>query len=181
MELLNQGSIHIALRIFFIALSAFNGSIDDLKSFMEKIDKNFSIFDFNSSDFDAKNYLRFFNSLSRSTKHFSVDSHVALLKRISCMKDMLQSNETFIREFLLRVCQTNDHYFHGIYGAKVGERDSNTLQNLQSPIASGWFAFSCLINHSCCSNVMRIYVDGKLVLFASRFIPKGAQLFDCYK
>lgn len=183
-ELLSSGSVHIALRIFFIALSAFEGSIEKLENFMKLIDdddKKFSIFNFNSAKRDAKNYLRFLNTLSRSNQNFSTDPHEKILKKHPEFSIIWKEYEEFIREFLHRQCQTNDHYFHGVFGPRVGENTSNTLRDLQEPIGSAWYPFHSLINHSCASNVMRIYVDGKVVLIASRFIPSGSQLFDCYK
>lgn len=183
-ELLTNGSVHIALRIFFIALSTFNGSIEKLEKFMKSIDgedKNFSIFDFDAGKKDAKNYLKFLNTLSRSDKKFSTEAHEKILKNHPKFSNLWKTHEKFIQEFLLRQCQTNDHYFHGVFGPRVSDDSSTTLKDLQEPIGTAWFPFHSLINHSCASNVMRIYVDGKVVLVASRFIPNGSQLFDCYK
>lgn len=187
MEELLSGSVHIALRILFIALSTFNGSIEKLEKFMETIDtkdKNFSIFNFDSNKKDVKNYLRFLNSLSRSETKFSTAPHEVILKNHPELCKIWENNQEFIRNFLLRQCQTNDHYFHGIYGKHVAVADNNSntlMKDLQQPIGTGWFPFHSLINHSCANNVMRIYVDGKVVLVANRFISSGSQLFDCYK
>lgn len=184
-KLLTSGSVHIALRIFFIALSAFKGSIKDLQIFMTEIDKmdqNFSIFDFNISQPDnIKSCLRYLNTLSRSTNRFSTVQHEEILENHPDLKDIFESNKDFIREFLQRQCQTNDHYFHGIFGHKITSNDSRAYQELQQSIGSGWFPFCSLINHSCASNIMRIYIDGRIALIVSRFIPSGSQLFDCYK
>jgi len=183
-KLLTSGSVHIALKIFFIALSAFKGSIKDLQHFINEIDrmdKNFSIFDFNISHPDSvKNYLRYLNTLARSTNKFSTIQHEEILENHPELKDIYELNKDFIKEFLLRQCQTNDHYFHGIFGQKISSNDS-TYQDLQQSIGSGWFPFCSLINHSCSSNIMRIYIDGKIALIANRFISSGSQLFDCYK
>lgn len=184
-ELIQSGSVHIALRFFFIALSAFDGAIDELEKFMKQCDdadKNYSIFDFNSKDEKSvKNYLRFLNTLARGDKNFHIEEHMRILKNQPIIRSMMESHEEFIRDFILRQCQTNDHYFHGIFGTNLNAESSNDLKDLQTPISTGWFPFLSLINHSCASNVMRIYVDGKVVLFAVRFISKGSQLFDCYK
>lgn len=183
-DLIQSGSVHIALRIFFIALSEFDGSIDELEKFMKQIDsedKNYSIFDFNSKEKSVKNYLRFLNSLTRGDKKFSIDEHLRILKSHPIIKNLMENHEEFVKDFILRQCQTNDHYFHGVFGATLNAENSTDLKDLQQPIATGWFPFLSLINHSCASNVMRIYVDGKVVLFAVRFIPKNSQLFDCYK
>lgn len=184
-DLIRSGSVHIALRIFFMALSAFDGSIDELEKFIMKIDgedKKFSIFDFNTrEEKNIKNYLRFLNSLTRGDKKFPIEEHLRILKKHPIIKEMLVRHENFIENFIQRQCQTNDHYFHGIFGANPQAENSYELKDLQEAIGCGWFPFHSLINHSCASNVMRIYVDGRVVLFAVRFIPKGSQLFDCYK
>jgi hypothetical protein len=184
-KLLISGSVHIALKIFFIALSAFKGSIKDLEHFIneiDKMDKKFSIFDFNISHPDSiKNYLRYLNTLARSTNKFSTIQHEEILENHPELKGIYESNRDFIKGFLQRQCQTNDHYFHGIFGQKINSNDSRTYQDLQQSVGSGWFPFCSLINHSCASNILRIYIDGKIALIACRFIPSGSQLFDCYK
>lgn len=183
-KLLSSGSVHIALRIFFVALSTFDGSIEKLEKFMKLIDgedKFFSIFNFTSSKKEIKNYLKFLNTLTRSDTKFSTEAHEEILKNHPDISQIYEANQDFIKKFLQRQCQTNDHYFHGVFGARVGEISLNTLKDLHEPIGSAWYPFHSLINHSCSSNVMRIYVDGKVVLIASRFIPNGSQLFDSYK
>lgn len=184
-DLIQSGSVHIALRIFFIALSAFDGSIEQLEKFMIQIDsaddKNYSILNFNASNENyVKNYLRFLNSLSRSDKNFCIDEHLRILKNHSKINKLFETHADFIKDFILRQCQTNDHYFHGIFSSNLNDENC-TNQMVQAPIGTGWFPFHSLINHSCASNVMRINVDGKLVLFAVRFIKKDSQIFDCYK
>jgi hypothetical protein len=181
-ELLTSGSVHIALRIFFIALAAFGGSICELQHFVKEIDgdKNFTIFDIKQLS-DIKSYLKVLNSLTRSQTIFPLTQHETILENHPELSQMWVENKEFIRDFLQRQCQTNDHYFHGIFGANLSEPKSKAIKDIQQSIGSGWFPFCSLINHSCCSNVMRIYVHGKVALVVSRFIPKGSQLFDCYK
>lgn len=183
-ELLISGSVHIALKIFFVALSAFNGSIETLEKFTQqndKEDKKISIFDFNTTRRDAQKYLKFLNTLTRSDKKFSTEAHEKILKNHPDLHELFEKHKSFIQNFLQRQCQTNDHYFHGVFGARVGDDNANSVKHLQQPIGSAWYPFHSLINHSCASNVMRIYVEGKVVLFASRSITSGAQIFDCYK
>jgi hypothetical protein len=184
-QLLLSGSVHIALRTFFIGLSAFNGSLNKLEKFMDEIDKqdkNFSIFDFNfSKACNVKNHLKYLNTLARSNNNFSLQTHGLILENHPDLSEMYKNNKTFIQSYLLRQCQTNDHYFHGIFGKNLRARDSQSVGDLQQSIGSGFFPFACLINHSCVSNIMRIYVNGKVALVASRFIPANSQLFDCYK
>lgn len=184
-ELITVGSVHISLRIFFIALSTFNGSIQRLKEFMKTIDKeeNFSVFDFSSAINDATNYLKFLNTLSRSSKDFSLENHEKILKIHPELCGLWENHKSFIRDFLLRQCQIKDHYYHGVFGRRISGDNplKYELKDLQEPIGTAWYPFHSLINHSCASNVMRIYVDGMVILIASRFIANGSQLFDCYK
>ncbi|KAG5675980.1 hypothetical protein PVAND_005836 [Polypedilum vanderplanki] len=183
-QLLTSGSVHIALRIFFIALSAFDGSIEKLKTFMNEIDKekSLTIFDIDVKETsNVKNYLKVLNSLTRSTTIFPLTQHEMILQSHQELSKIWNENKEFIREFLQRQCQTNDHYFHGIFGSNLNELKSTAINDLQQSIGSGWFPFCSLINHSCCSNIMRIYKDGKVAIVVSRFILKGSQLFDCYK
>jgi SET and MYND domain-containing protein 4 len=189
-SVLKSGSVNIALRIFFISLSAFSGSIEALQFFVNENDKsNSTVFDFDFSkpncEENIKSYLKCLNSLSRSSKMFSLEAHLDILRNHTELNEMLKTHETFIRGFLQRQCQTNDLYFHGIFSGRLKKEETkdqlSTLRNLQTSIGSGWFPFCSLINHSCAPNVMRIYVEGKVVLVACRPIEKGAQLFDCYK
>lgn len=189
-SLLRSGSVNIALRLFFISLSAFNGSFENLENFtLENEKSNSTIFDFDFADENCddtvKNYLKCLSSLSRSTKTFSLDSHIEILSNHPELKETWKAHETFVKSFLQRQCQTNDLYFHGIFGTGLKNstsKDSSVVfKDLQQSIGSGWFPFCSLINHSCAPNISRIYVEGKVVLIAIRPIGKGSQLFDCYK
>lgn len=189
-QLLKSGSVNIALRIFFIAFSAFEGSIENLENFMIENEKNIStVFDFDFSDENndenVKNYLKCLNSLSRSTKTFSLQAHADILTSHPVLDATWKSHEDFIRRFLQRQCQINDLYFHGIFSGhlkrNISADPSSIFRDLQQSIGSGWFPFCSLINHSCAPNVERIYVEGKVVLVACRPITAGSQLFDCYK
>lgn len=189
-SLIKSGSVNIAIRIFFTSLSAFNGSINDLEKFISESENLCStIFDFDFSvenrDENIKNYLKCLSSLGRSSKLFNLQPHVEILSTHSTLKETWTKHETFIKSFLQRLCQTNDHYFHGIFGGnlkKVPTIKVNTIfTELQQSIGSGWFPFCSLINHSCAPNVIRVSVDGRVALIVCRPIQKGSQLFDCYK
>lgn len=189
-SLLRSGSVNIALRLFFISLSAFNGSFENLEKFtLENEKSNSTIFDFDFTDENCevtvKNYLKCLSSLSRSHKTFSLDSHIEILLNHPELKETFKTHETFVKSFLQRQCKTNDLYFHGVLGAGLKSstsKDSLVIsKGLQQSIGSGWFPFCSLINHSCAPNICRIYVEGKVVLVAIRPIGKGSQLFDCYK
>lgn len=188
--LLRSGSVNIALRILFISISSFDGSVDSLEKFMEENASSTStVFDFDFSDENheenSRNYLKCLSSLSLSSKSFSLQPHEEILSNHPELQALWVHHEQFIRSFLQRQCQINDLYFHGIFSGslkkKIESDQSKFFNDLQRPTGSGWFPFCSLINHSCAPNVVRIYVEGKVTLIACRPIKKGSQLFDCYK
>jgi SET and MYND domain-containing protein 4 len=170
------------------SLSAFGGSIEKLQEFMEENENANSTvydFDFSTESSEGINYLKCLVSLSRSSKMFPLHSCEEILSSHPEVKNIWTNHKTFIREFLLRICQTNDLYFHGIFSGSLKRNLSadplSALRSLQQSIGSGWFPFCSLINHSCSPNVIRIYVEGRVALVVCRPIAKGSQLFDCYK
>lgn len=187
-QLLKSGSVHMSIRLFFIALSAFDGSIDNLKDFMKQNEnRNATVFDFDMSlrEGNDKILLLALLSLVKSSKMFALQHHEDILKNHPQFINDWQNNHEFILKFLLRICQTSDWNFHGIFsGSSQVKTDQNAvklLSNLQQSIGSGSLLFSSLINHSCASNVLRVCVDGKIVFVVCRPIAKGSQIFDCYK
>lgn len=188
-KLLSHGSVHMAVRLFFIALTIFGDSIEGLKSFVEENqDKLCTIFDFNMKSLESgkdKSLLMALTALTKSSKIFSLHNHEAALKDHPQLKDIWSENEDFIKSFLQRQCQTSDLNYHGIFsGSSKKSTEFNpatVFTNLQQPIGSGSFPFCSLINHSCCNNIIRVYVEGRIVLVVVRPIPKGSQLFDSYK
>lgn len=182
-----SGSVSIALRLLFISLAAFNSSVEKLQDFFIKSDAiDVTPFDFDlSAGENLKEYLKCLNSLCRSSKVFSIEPHIDILSHHPDLHASWKTHETFLRDLLQRHCQINDLYFHGIFSSSlklVPFKDNSTVfTDYQQPIGSGWFPFCSLINHSCAPNVVRIYVEGKVVLVACRPIDKGSQLYDCYK
>src|SRR5687768_6195023 len=82
-EMLTTGSVHIALRFFFIALSTFDGSIQALEKFLkENAGKQTTIFDVvpNSSENEkSQTGLLAISSLLGSSKLFSLHQHRKIL------------------------------------------------------------------------------------------------------
>lgn len=189
-QLLKSGSVHMALKFLFIGLSAFGGSIDMLKNFINENDKSkATVFDYNWKELkwpeDCRNYLKALNSSSRSSKIFSLIEHQEILRNHPELNKMFEDNQKFINQFLHRQCEVSDLYFHGIFGGNLQhdhtQNSATMFSQLQQSIGSGYFAFVSLINHSCHPNVLRINVKGKVAVIVCRPIPKGSQLFDCYK
>ncbi|KAJ6635795.1 SET and MYND domain-containing protein 4 [Pseudolycoriella hygida] len=187
-ELLSSGSVHIALRLFFIALSTFDGSIETVEKFFgENERKPTTVFDVvSSSSENEKNRTRLLaiTSLMASKKLFSLHQHGRILSNHPRLKSVWEFHQEFIESFIQKLCRISDLNFHGIFGGSLQEREQNqkTLPNdLQQSIGTGSLLFASLVNHSCVNNLLRTCVQGKVIYVVCRPVPNGAQLFDCYK
>lgn len=184
-QLLRVTHVHLGLRLLFIALSTFGDSIEELQTYLkENENRDLTIFDVNlrSEDCD-KELLLGLKSLIKSTKGFSLAQHEEILRNHPQLQEVWASHKNFIRSFLHVQCQIADLNVHGIFSgsSRKFENAEAAMANLQQPIGSGSFLFSARVNHSCASNISRIFFGGKVVLFVCRPIAKGSQLFDCYK
>lgn len=186
-DLLTSGSVHIVLRLFFITLSTFDGSVDKLENFLNENENGTStIFDL-ASDANGrereKNYLLFAMSMIKCSKSYTLYVHEAILKKNPELNEIWQLHEEFIGNFLQRLCQIADLNIHGIFGASIQKTSSNVtdVRDLQHSIGTGSLLFSSLVNHSCANNLLRMSVEGKIVYVVCRPVAQGSQLFDCYK
>lgn len=184
-DLLTSGSVHIVLRLFFIALSTFDGSVDKLENFLSDNEKGTStIFD-SSSDAKGrereKNNLLFAMSMIKCSKSYTLNVHEAILKKIPELNEVWQFRQEFVESFLQRLCQIADLNIHGIFGASIQKASSTDVRDLQQSIGTGTLLFSSLVNHSCANNLLRMSVEGKIVYVVCRPVAQGSQLFDCYK
>lgn len=183
-KLLKSGIMQMAMRIFFQALSIFDGSMDQLQRFLED-SKNHStsIYDFDLSINDdqelskGKSFLLSLFCLTHGNKVFSSDSPENFMKDHPELAKIWNLHEKYIRKLFLRILQIGDSNFHGICGWSMKKYENQFPQM----IGIGCYPFISLVNHSCAPNVNRIYVDDKMILLVERPIKKGEQLFDCYK
>lgn len=187
-QILKSGSVNMTLRIFFIALSLFNGDIIKLKEFYEDTKNNpKNVFDFNvlskNSDESVVNQLKCLLSLSRSAKEYSLNLQKTLLNTHPTLCTLYRKNSDFIDAFIQHQSQISDHNFHGIFSSNLNTQsiDENNLKSLQEPVGSGSFLFASLLNHSCAPNILRVCVDAEIYIIVCRRIAKGSQIFDCYK
>lgn len=181
----------MALRLFFIALSAFEGSIENLEKFSKSNENSTStIFDVDMklSDVETeKSLLLALMSAPKSTRIFSLNLHEEILLNHQELNSVWINHKEFIKEFLHHQCQISDFNFHGLFSGssktvEIDDTDQSTIfGNMQQSIGSGSLLFSSLINHSCTNNVLRVYVEGKVISVVCHPIAKGSQLFDCYK
>lgn len=184
-ELLKSASAAMSLRIFFMGLSIFEGSIVKLKVLFDDVSNlNSTIFDFDFSHKNSTKLLMYFKSflgLSYSSKSFTLFQQKKILQNHNNLKYLWDEHQVFICKFLLRACQIADNNFHGIFSPSLNSNDLLVLKNLQQPIGTGAFLFCSLINHSCAQNVIRICLNGKNCVIVCRPIQKGSQIFDGYK
>lgn len=175
----------MALRVFFEALSMFEGSVENLEKFLSENEiPGTNVYDFNLSGtnendekFIARRNLLSLFYLTRSETVCPSDSPEVFLKGHPFLEGVWKSHETFIRKFIQRVLQIGDSNFHGICGWSFKKYENQFPQM----IGIGCYPFISLVNHSCAPNVNRIYVEDKMLLLVERPIKKGEQLFDCYK
>ncbi|KAG5671094.1 hypothetical protein PVAND_001308 [Polypedilum vanderplanki] len=173
------GNFQMAIRNFFVSLSICNGSITELKELMRKSDeRNPTIFDFNLSDKkcmnNSKNYLMSMISLAHQTT-VTVKEFGYIFQHHAHLRKLWETEKEFIMKYIERMMQIEILNFHGIKGRSLDAKDP-----YRRCVGDGSFAFCSLLNHSCCPNVMRIVVDGKMVVIVERPIKAGEQLFDCY-
>lgn len=186
-QLLKSGSVHMALRLLFIALSTFNESIGELEDFLKRADVDRStIFDCSTEGVEnEKSLLLCLTSLVRSQKVFALNQHEKILRNHPTLKALWSDHQEFIKSFLLRQCQISDLNFHGIFSRSSqrveAPNPSTIFSSLQQTIGCGSLLFASLINHSCANNLLRVCVEGNVVFVVCRPIAKGSQLFDCYK
>lgn len=173
------GSWRMALRSFFDALSICDGSIEELEKIAKECDElkstvfNFDLSDEKDPEFN-KNRLRcllsLFSNIEVESKDFkTIFTAHPLLRR------MWATHETFIKNIIDRFMQIEILNFHSIKGSSLSKKKS-----YRAALGDGAFIFCSLVNHSCVPNVMRVVVDGRMVMIVERPIQQGEQLFDCY-
>lgn len=180
LHLLNEtGNWRMTFRCFFNALSICNGSIDELEQLMAESDSlSPTVFNFDFSNpknpDNAKNQLLCLMALTRKVT-VSLRNFSDIFQHHPKLIELWSTHKEFINKFLKRLMQIEILNFHGIKGRALDQ--SNPYR---SCVGDGGYAFCSLLNHSCCSNLMRIVVENRMVLIVERPIKKGDQLFDCY-
>lgn len=180
-------TMQMAIRTFSIALSLFDGSIENLKCFLNQSDDRCTIFDFKS--LDMKQRLLAIHSLISSDDIFVNErAFEDIFLAAPSSRIMWSSHSDFIKGFLRKQTQIGTLNYHEIFlwplqksgQPDVDEKDSLAYKIAVVTIGNGSYPFLSLLNHSCSPNVSRIFIDDKVVLIVTRSIDKGAQLFDSY-
>jgi SET and MYND domain-containing protein 4 len=170
----------MSLRSFFDALSICDDSIEELEKLTKECDElkstvfNFDLSDENDVDYE-KNRLRCLLSL---TSNIEIESRDFKLIFNSChthLKKIWKTHSTFITSLIERLMKIEILNFHSIKGSSLSKK-----KTYRAALGDGAFIFCSLVNHSCVPNVMRVVVDGNMVMIVERPIKQGEQLFDCY-
>lgn len=160
-QLLASSVNHLTLRQFFVALSLFEGNIEELEIFIkENSDKNFTVFDFDSNGIESdKNRLIASRSLVRTKKSFSMIKHEDILKSHPKLKVSLENRFEFVRDFMMWQRQISDLNYLGVFSGSSRKIQSNekleVLTSHQAPIGIASLLFGSFVNHSCANNVFR--------------------------
>lgn len=191
-QLLNStltSTMRIAMRIFFMALSFFEGNIDNFEKSFQNL-KTRTVYDVESHQDFIEN-LSVVNSLSFNSK-VEVDENLfeAVFSNCPKLAKMWSSHQSFIRNFLKKLTQLGTMNYHEIHNWPLKKgglpdeleevKESLAYKREVKPVGSGSYPFIALINHHCAPNVNRIFVYDKNVLIVQRPIAKGEQLFDNY-
>ena len=188
-QLLHSPKVHLTLRQFFVALSMFDGSIENLQQFLiENENRNMTIFDFDYKSRDAendKNRLLAMRSLVKSSRIFSFERHEEILKNQPQIGAVYDQHKDFIQSFLLKQSQISDRNLQSVFSGSSKKSDDHDedqlIRRIKQPIGIGSLLFGSLFNHSCSNNIIRCYHEGKVVYVVCQVIPKDGELFDSYK
>lgn len=184
-------TMKIALRVFFIALSLFESSIENFEKFLSDNGGDRTMFDV-ESPCEITQKLLIMHSMTFSDE-VAVNEIVfeEIFQASSVLKKLFLTHGIFIKKFLKKQTQIgtmNSHEIHNWPLKKGGLSDGNKKEFSGSlayesgivPVGSGGYPFLSLLNHSCSPNVNRIFIDNMNILVVQRPIKNGDQLFDDY-
>lgn len=189
-ELLTSGLVHIVVRMFFEGLFSFNGSINEMEKFIQSHQLPTTKFDFDSTDanFNRKLFLSTIQLVrddgSSPLLKFEKAEYEKLFLKTSKLKKLWSSNVGFIQRILSILATVGKYFVHGVGGWSLKKDETDGPRNPschQQLIGNACYLFSSMLNHSCAPNIKRINVGNRVVIFVSRDIEKGGQLFDSYR
>lgn len=187
---LQFSTMRMALRTFFVALSIFDGSIENLEKFLAENQRSCTIFEGHLND--SKQTLLAVNSLTfDETIKVNDNLFEEIFNASSFLKTMLSSHSQFIKNFLRKQSQISTMNHHEIYSwpLKKGGLFDDSVDKFKSalaykrgviPTGIGSYPFLSLMSHHCAPNVSKIFINEQVVLTVQRSIEKGDQIFDNY-
>lgn len=187
-DLLSSGLVHIVTRIFLEGLSAFDGNLGEMKSFIAQHGASApAVFNIDTLNDKKQKFLATLSlTWSESTGEL-FDSCLKMFAKTEKLTKIFKTDPPFMISVLGRLVTVGTHYVHGIGG---WSRNQNGMENFdekkhpsqyQQLIGNGCNLVSSLINHSCAPNIRRMNVDDKAVVIVIRPVLKGDQLFDSYR
>lgn len=183
-------NLQMALRTFFVTLSMFNESLDDLQKYLMEHPNSCTVFDV----VDQNERLKFLavNSLTANVEtDIEKDIFENIFQISPPLQEMWSKHGDFIGRFLKHQIQIASLNYHEIYfwPLKKGRSQDQDIDNLTGSLAyqrssvaagSGSYPLISLLNHNCAPNVIRTFINDKIVIVVQRPIKKDHQLFDNY-
>lgn len=181
----------MALQTFFTTVSLFDGSVEQLEAFLDGNSDSATIFELLKAG-DKKQTLLAVHSLVPNSK-IEVDETKweKIFKATPTLSGLWGAKSAFIKSFLKKQTQIATSNYHEVYAwplkrggfpvDEIGETNQALAYKRNvMPCGNGSFPFCSLVNHSCASNVCKIFVDDKMLFIVTRPIDRGEQLFDSY-
>jgi hypothetical protein len=184
---------HALLKMLFKVLALFDGSVDELKEFLEANKEPRTIFDFDFSDENDPMYLKNLMLASLSIKNCRLDD-VKTLVFVKCynmilrnkkLKKMWKSprNRKFLDELLCKLFQVyicgNESVIYTNINVSMDDKVRNAVQQKDAEchyIMSHIDPAIWLLSHSCLPNIAPKSFDDKTALFVVFPVKKGQQI-----
>lgn len=182
-------------RPLFVALSLFEGKINDLEEFLDTA-RRVTVFDFNLSNKHDPMYRKHLFlawwSLLPTKGTVAIAGRLEALRQHPIFRDFYEEKRDFLKQFLQKSAEIfkGNYFLLKMWPMDVGnmaDKKRNFEKELVSPmmfrkaVGFGCFPFTSLLNHSCAPNcVSMLNKSGKMVTVVLRQIAKGGQLFVNY-
>ncbi|CRL05941.1 CLUMA_CG019150, isoform A [Clunio marinus] len=184
-------TMRMALRTLFVALSIFEGSIEDLEKFLHENTDCRTIFDLEDFNDMKQRFLAVNSLISSSDIEVNASIFEEIFHVVPQLKSMWTVHGQFIESFLRKQTQIGILNYHEIFSwpLKKGGFLDNDITAFKGSLAYqrgvvgtgfGSYSFTSLLNHSCAPNICRIHNNNEIILIVQRPIAKGEQLFDNY-
>ena len=180
-----------ALRILFIAMKAFNNSVDEWINYFEKTNRekihNLKI---DHKKLTMKN--RYKAILGLCPKYIDDGDLCTTVVKACALRTLilddpnmkqyfeLELHKQFLYRMLFLNCLVSETHGSSIIGLMTSNFYETFKGEKQPTIATGLFSITSLMNHSCANNVELISVKRRVIGYAIRNIKKGDQLFISY-
>lgn len=181
-------NVRMTLRKFFLTLTMFDESLDDLQKYLLEHPDPCTVFDVEHLDERAK----FLATNSLIANHeISIDRDIfeKIFQISPELNEMWSKHGDFIANFLQRQIQIAALNFYEIFfwplkKGRLQDQDklAGSLAYQRGTVAAGSASYllCSLLNHSCAPNVMFTFISDTIVLVVQRPIQRGDQLFSNY-